>query len=146
MSDEEETIASIPPPDTGEIEFGSELPVLPIRNAVLFPAAVAPFDVGLISLKVGDKDTDAACKDFYEKVQAAGLEVLYDDTDDRAGAKFAAMDLIGLPWQLIVGPKGVKAGEFEVKERATGNRHSLSLDAALTMLVDTAKQVKKDAA
>jgi ATP-dependent Lon protease len=46
MSDEEETITSVPPPDTGEIEFGGELPVLPIRNAVLFPAAVAPFDVG----------------------------------------------------------------------------------------------------
>ncbi|MHA1518274.1 MAG: proline--tRNA ligase [Alphaproteobacteria bacterium] len=113
---------------------------------IIWPQAVAPFDVGLINLNAGDKDTVTACEDFYEKVHAAGLEVLYDDTDDRAGAKFAAMDLIGLPLQLIVGPKGLKAGEIEVKERATGDRHSLSLDAALTMLVDTAKQAKRDAA
>jgi prolyl-tRNA synthetase len=113
---------------------------------IVWPQAVAPFDVGLINLKAGDTGTDAACDDLYEKLQAANVEVLYDDTDDRAGAKFAAMDLIGLPWQLIVGPKGLKAGEIELKERATGNRHSLTFDAALTMLVDKAEQAKRDAA
>ena len=113
---------------------------------IIWPQAVAPFDVGLINLKAGDKDTDAACDDFYGKLQAAGLEVLYDDTDDRAGAKFAAMDLIGLPWQLVVGPKGLKAGEIEVKERATGTRHSLTFDAALNMLVDKMEQAKREAA
>jgi prolyl-tRNA synthetase len=113
---------------------------------IVWPQAVAPFDVGLINLKAGDVGTDAACDDLYEKLQAANVEVLYDDTDDRAGAKFAAMDLIGLPWQLIVGPKGLKAGEIELKERATGNRHSLTFDAALTMLVDKAEQAKRDAA
>ena len=113
---------------------------------IVWPQAVAPFDVGLVNLKAGDADTDAACDDIYEKLQAARLEVLYDDTDDRAGAKFAAMDLIGLPWQLIVGPKGLKAGEIELKERATGDRHSLTFDAALNMLVGKAEQAKRDAA
>ncbi|HZJ11805.1 MAG TPA: proline--tRNA ligase, partial [Methyloceanibacter sp.] len=79
---------------------------------IVWPAAVAPFDVGLINVKVGDAETDAACEDFYRRLKAAGLDVLYDDRDDRAGAKFAAMDLIGLPWQIIVGPKGLKAGEI----------------------------------
>jgi prolyl-tRNA synthetase len=74
------------------------------------------------------------------------LSVLYDDRDDRAGAKFAAMDLIGLPWQIIVGPKGVKSGEIELKERATGARHSLTFDAALNRLVASASEARKEAA
>jgi prolyl-tRNA synthetase len=113
---------------------------------IVWPQAVAPFDVGLINLKGGDAETDAACETFYERLKTAGLEVLYDDTDDRAGAKFTAMDLIGLPWQLIVGPKGLKAGEIELKERATGARHTLTFDAALNILVDKANQAKGDAA
>jgi prolyl-tRNA synthetase len=112
---------------------------------IIWPAAVAPFDVGLINLKAGDADTDAACETFYAQLEAAGFEVLYDDRDDRAGAKFTAMDLIGLPWQVIVGPKGLKAGEIELKERATGARHSLTFDAALNMLADSAKQARKEA-
>jgi prolyl-tRNA synthetase len=113
---------------------------------IIWPQSVAPFDVGLINLKVSDAEADAACEVFYERLQAAGFRVLYDDRDDRAGAKFAAMDLIGLPWQLIVGPKGLKAGEIELKERATGARHSLTFDAALNALVDTAQQARKEAA
>ncbi len=106
------------------------------KAGIIWPKTVAPFDLGLINLKVGDADTDAACEDFYARLQNAGFDVLYDDRDDRAGAKFAAMDLIGLPWQLIVGPKSLKAGEIELKERATGARHSLTFDSALTMLTD----------
>jgi prolyl-tRNA synthetase len=100
---------------------------------------VAPFDVGLINVKSGDAETDRVCEDLYVKLEAAGLSVLYDDRDDRPGAKFAAFDLIGLPWQLIVGPKGVKAGEVELKERATGARHTLSFDAALHRLAASAE-------
>ena len=113
---------------------------------IIWPQSVAPFDVGLINLKVGDAETDAACEDFYARMQAAGLDVLYDDRDDRAGAKFAAMDLIGLPWQLIVGPKGLKAGEIELKDRASGDRHSLTFDAALSKLVTSAEEARKEAA
>jgi prolyl-tRNA synthetase len=113
---------------------------------IIWPKAVAPFDVGLINLKAGDADTDAACEEFYARLKAAGLDVLYDDRDDRAGPKFAAMDLIGLPWQIIVGPKGLREGEIELKERATGDRHSLTFDAALNRIVASAEDARKEAA
>ena len=90
--------------------------------------------------------TDAASESLYGKLETAGLSVLYDDRDDRAGAKFAAMDLIGLPWQVIVGPKGVASGEIELKERATGVRHSITFDAALNRLVSSAEESRKEAA
>ena len=98
---------------------------------IVWPAAVAPFGVGLINLKVGDADTDAACASAYERLTNAGLEPLYDDTTERPGAKFGTMDLIGLPCQLIIGPRGLKDGHVEVKDRKTGAREELSLDAAL---------------
>ncbi|MBV1695918.1 MAG: proline--tRNA ligase [Hyphomicrobiales bacterium] len=106
------------------------------KDGIVWPVPVAPFDVGLINLKAGDKDTDFACQDLYQKLERAGVSVLYDDTDERAGAKFASMDLIGLPFQLIVGPKGVKAGEVEIKERKTGERATLPIDAAMRRLSD----------
>ena len=101
------------------------------ENGIIWPDPVAPFAVGLINLKAGDADCDAACEDLYGKLQAAGIEVLYDDRAERAGAKFADMDLIGLPWQLVVGPRGVKAGTVELKRRATGEREELPAEAAL---------------
>ena len=103
-------------------------------DGIIWPDAVAPFQVGLINLKSGDAATDAACADLYEKLNRAGVDVLYDDTDGRAGAKFATMDLIGLPWQLIVGPRGLASGEVELKRRATGERETMSIDAALARL------------
>src|SRR5215470_15074035 len=99
---------------------------------IIWPDAVAPFKVGLINLKAGDAACDKACADLYAKLKNAGVEVLYDDRDERPGAKFADMDLIGLPWQLIVGPRGLAAGKIEVKRRATGERQELATDAALT--------------
>jgi prolyl-tRNA synthetase len=113
---------------------------------IIWPQAVAPFDVGLINVKVGDAATDAASEDIYAKLEKAGLSVLYDDRDDRAGAKFAAMDLIGLPWQIIVGPKGLASGEVELKERISGARHSLTFEAALNRLVISASEARKEAA
>jgi prolyl-tRNA synthetase len=104
-------------------------------NGIIWPVPAAPFEVGLINLKAGDKDTAGACNDLYGKLQAAGIEVLYDDTDERAGGKFATMDLIGVPYQLIVGPKGVKTGEAELKVRKTGARETLSFDAALKKVI-----------
>ena len=115
-------------------------------DGIIWPKSVAPFDVGLINLKSGDADTDAACEDFYAQLKAAGLDVLYDDRDARAGTKFTGMDLIGLPWQVIVGPKGLKTGEIELKERATGERLSLTFDAVLNRLVESAQEARKEAA
>ena len=101
---------------------------------VIWPDAVAPFGVGLMSLKAGDPDVDAACAKAYTALTAAGREPLYDDTDERPGGKFARMDLIGLPWQLIIGPRGLAEGTVEIKRRATGERQTLPLDDALKAL------------
>jgi prolyl-tRNA synthetase len=101
------------------------------ENGIIWPETVAPFKVGLINLKVADAACSAACEDIYK---ALGDQVLYDDRDERAGPKFANMDLIGLPWQLVVGPRGIKNGVVELKNRATGERDELSLDSALAKL------------
>ncbi|MCG8696164.1 MAG: proline--tRNA ligase, partial [Minwuiales bacterium] len=103
-------------------------------DGIIWPASVAPFDLGLINLKVGDDACDAMCEDLYAKLRRAGVDVLYDNTDERAGAKFAVMDLIGLPWQLTVGPRGLKSGVVELKNRATGEREELTPDAAVNRL------------
>jgi prolyl-tRNA synthetase len=95
---------------------------------IIWPEPVAPFDVGLINLKSGDAETDKACQGIYRALEAKGVEVLYDDRDERAGAKFAAMDLIGLPRQIIVGPRGLKDGVAEIKERRSGERENVALD------------------
>ncbi|WP_067215280.1 proline--tRNA ligase [Stappia indica] len=102
---------------------------------IKWPASVAPFHVGLINLKPGDAESDAACADLERQLTAAGIEVLVDDVDTRAGAKFATMDLIGLPWQLIVGPRGLKEGVVEIKNRASGERSTVSPQEAVTRLV-----------
>ena len=103
-------------------------------NGIVWPDAVAPFKVGLVNLKSGDAATDAASATLYGKLNDMGVTVLYDDTDERAGAKFSNMDLIGLPWQLVVGPRGLKSGIVELKRRATGEREELSPEAALAKI------------
>ena len=100
---------------------------------------VAPFEVGLLNLKTGDQATDAGLRAIYERLTNAGIEVLYDDTGERAGAKFATMDLIGLPWQVIVGPKGVAAGQGEVKARKSGEREEMALDTLADHLAERIK-------
>ena len=94
----------------------------------------APFDVALLNLRPGDAVTDAACAGIERALEAAGRDVLYDDTDERPGGKFATADLIGLPWQLIVGPKSLAEGNVELKRRATGERETLSLESALARI------------
>ncbi|MEQ9662559.1 MAG: proline--tRNA ligase [Parasphingopyxis sp.] len=103
-------------------------------DGIVWPEPVAPFKVGLINMRVDDDACAAAADDLYAKLEAAGVEVLYDDRDERGGAKFATMDLIGLPWQLVIGPRGIKNGVVELKNRATGERDELSAEAALEKL------------
>ena len=103
-------------------------------NGIIWPDAVAPYDLGIINLKSGDAACDAACEKAYAAAKAAGKAVLYDDRDERAGAKFATMDLIGIPRQIVVGPKSIAEGNVEVKVRATGERSVASLDAVLAEL------------
>ncbi|PHZ85331.1 proline--tRNA ligase [Paremcibacter congregatus] len=100
-------------------------------NGIIWPEAVAPYKVGLINLRTKDDECTAACDDIYRQLGDAGVEVLYDDRDMGAGGKFADMDLAGMPWQLIIGPRGLKNGVVEVKNRATGEREELSLEDAL---------------
>ncbi|HEX9462008.1 MAG TPA: proline--tRNA ligase [Alphaproteobacteria bacterium] len=104
------------------------------NSGIIWPDSVAPFDVGLINLRSGDAKCDAACADLYAKLQAAGKAVLYDDRTESAGAKFATMDLIGLPWQAVIGPRGVAAGKVELKRRATGAREELAAEEAIKKL------------
>jgi len=104
------------------------------ENGIMWPDPVAPFHVGLINLKAGDGKTTGACDDLYAKLKAAGVEVLYDEREERAGQKFAEMDLIGLPWQLVVGPRGLEKGLVELKNRKTSDREELSPDSAVTRL------------
>jgi prolyl-tRNA synthetase len=103
-------------------------------NGIVWPEAVAPFRVGLVNMRADDPRCAAAADDAYARLQAAGVDTLYDDRDERGGAKFATMDLIGLPWQLIVGPKGLERGVVELKRRATGEREELSAESALARL------------
>ena len=104
------------------------------EHGIVWPDSVAPFDIGLINLKSGDAACDAACKQIYDALRLKKRDVLYDDRDDRAGVKFADMDLIGLPWQVIVGPKGVAKGVVELKRRATGAKEEMSFEAAVAKL------------
>jgi prolyl-tRNA synthetase len=106
---------------------------------IVWPVPVAPFEVGLINLKPGDVATDAACQSIEAKLSNAGIELLHDDTDERPGAKFATMDLIGVPYQLIVGPKGLKTGELELKHRGSGIRETLEPETAVTRAVELIK-------
>jgi prolyl-tRNA synthetase len=101
---------------------------------IIWPEAVAPFAVGLANLKVGDSATDAACGRIYAALSKAGVDVLYDDRDERPGAKFATMDLIGLPNQIIVGPKSLGEGKVEIKNRRTGARELAKVDDAIVQL------------
>ena len=105
---------------------------------IKWPEAIAPFKVGLLNLKQGDSATDAACGALYTQLTAAGVDVLYDDTDNRPGAKFATADLIGLPYQLMVGPKGLAEGKVELKLRKDGSRELLTPADALMRIIGKA--------
>ena len=108
-------------------------------NGIVWPVPVAPFEVGLINLKSGDAATDGVCDTLYQRLDNAGVEVLYDDTGERAGAKFASMDLIGLPYQLVIGPKGAAAGMAELKDRKTGEKQEIPIDSIADTLIDRIK-------
>jgi prolyl-tRNA synthetase len=105
------------------------------EHGIIWPESVSPFDAGIINLRAGDPACDALCESIYSGLVNAGLKPLYDDTDKRGGEKFAGMDLIGLPWQLTVGPKGAAAGTIEMKYRRTGEKLELPLAAALEKVV-----------
>ncbi len=100
-------------------------------KGIIWPEGVTPFPVGIVNLKQGDSAADAACEGLYKALKARGLEALYDDRDERAGAKFATMDLIGLPWRITVGPRGLANGVVELTSRRTGESEEVSPEAAV---------------
>lgn len=100
-------------------------------KGIIWPEGVTPFPVGIVNLKQGDGAADAACEGLYKALRAKGLEALYDDRDERAGAKFATMDLIGLPWRITVGPRGLANGVVELTSRRTGVSEEVSPEAAV---------------
>jgi prolyl-tRNA synthetase len=100
-------------------------------NGIIWPEGVTPFHCGIVNLKQGDEEADAACDSLYKSLLALGLDPLYDDRKERAGGKFATMDLIGLPWRITVGPRGLKNGVVEVKNRRTGEGEEMSPEQAV---------------
>lgn len=105
-------------------------------DGIIWPVSVAPFELALINLKTGDESCVAQCDALYKQLENAGIEVLYDDRDMGAGGKFATADLIGLPYQMIVGPRGLKNNEVEIKNRKTGERTNVSLEQAVDFLLE----------
>jgi prolyl-tRNA synthetase len=101
---------------------------------IKWPEQVAPFRVAILNLKQGDSATDATSERLYGELSRAGVDVLYHDLDERPGSKFATADLIGIPWQILVGPKGLAEGKVELKRRADGSRELVSPEAAVDLL------------
>ncbi|MGF1550132.1 MAG: proline--tRNA ligase [Sphingomonadaceae bacterium] len=104
------------------------------EDGIVWPDSVAPFAVGLVNMRADDEACRRATDDLYAGLGAAGIETLYDDRDERGGAKLAVMDLIGLPWQIVIGPRGLDKGIVELKRRATGEREELAAESALARL------------
>ena len=105
-------------------------------KGIVWPEGVTPYHCGIINLKQGDEEADSACESLYQRLGVAGLEPLYDDRKERAGGKFATMDLIGLPWRITVGPRGLKNGVVELTNRRTGKSDEMSPEAAIKKLVE----------
>lgn len=106
------------------------------EHGIIWPEGVTPFHCGIVNLKQGDAATDSACTAIYAALQAKGLEPLYDDRDERAGAKFATMDLIGLPWRITVGPRGLAANKVELTSRRSGESEEMSPEAAVARIAE----------
>ena len=105
------------------------------EDGIIWPPSVSPFDLVILNLKVGDKDCDHACSYLYEKLKLGGVDPLFDDRDERAGTKFADIDLIGIPWQIVVGPRGIKNQLVEIRRRGISERYELSMESALAKFV-----------
>ena len=101
------------------------------NDGIVWPKEIAPFDVAIVNLKQGDEEVDSACERIYAGLIEGQLDPLYDDREERAGVKFAAMDLIGIPWRITVGPRGMKTGSVEVRCRRTGETENMSIEKAV---------------
>ena len=105
------------------------------EDGIIWPESVAPFKVGIVNLRVGDKACDQVCEEIYSKMHDQSVEALYDNRNESIGIKFANMDLIGLPWQIIIGPRGIKNNKVELKNRVSGMKEELSIDDAFNKIL-----------
>ena len=105
-------------------------------KGIIWPEGVTPYHCGIVNLKQGDEKADAACDVLYKSLTALGLEPLYDDRKERAGGKFATMDLIGLPWRITVGPRGLKNGVVELTSRLTGESEEMTPELAVQKIAE----------
>ena len=105
-------------------------------KGIVWPASISPFDAGIVNLKSGHAGTDRITDQLYKDAKAAGFDVLLDDSSDSAGAKLASMDLIGLPWQVIAGPRLADKGAVEIKNRQTGASEEITINEALARLLE----------
>jgi prolyl-tRNA synthetase len=103
---------------------------------IVWPEAVAPWRVGIVTMRADDPPTVAAAEDLYARLTSAGIDAIYDDRDERGGVKLGSMDLIGVPWQVIVGPRGIAGGTVELKNRRSGEREDVSLESAVARLTE----------
>ena len=110
-------------------------------KGIIWPEGVTPFHCGIVNLKQGDAGTDAACMEVYTALKARGLDPLYDDRDERAGAKFATMDLIGLPWRITAGPRGLASGKVELTCRRTGLTEEMPAPDAIERIAAIYKDI-----
>ena len=109
------------------------------QKGIIWPVEITPWDYNIINLKYGDADCDKICLDLYTTMDQSGLKVLYDDTDERAGAKLARADLIGLPYQIIIGPRGIKEQLYDLKCRKSGVVSRLSYNELLNVIQSNKK-------
>ncbi len=114
------------------------------EDGIVWPTSVAPFEVVLLNLKTADEKCSSICDKMYHDLKNAGIDVLYDDTGAGAGSKFATADLVGIPFQLIIGPRGARSGEAEIKNRSTGQRQSVALEQAVPLLQKTIEPERRD--
>jgi prolyl-tRNA synthetase len=111
-------------------------------NGIIWPEGVTPFHVGIVNLKQGDDETDHLCSSIYKTFTDLGFDCLYDDREERAGTKFAAMDLIGLPWRITVGPRGIRNGVVELTSRRSGVSSEMSPELAIKKVTDIYKSLR----
>ncbi|MEO6256741.1 MAG: His/Gly/Thr/Pro-type tRNA ligase C-terminal domain-containing protein, partial [Sphingomicrobium sp.] len=104
------------------------------ETGIVWPEAVAPWTVGLVTMRADDRQSVDVAEDLYQRLTEAGIETLYDDRDERGGVKLGSMDLIGLPWQVIIGPRGLANGVVELKNRRSGDKLEMAPDAVVARL------------
>jgi len=106
------------------------------ENGLIWPMAIAPYEVVLTVVKVDHDESMAVAETLYDELRAAGVDVLLDDRDGRPGVKFADAELVGIPLRVTIGPRGLESGALEVTTRADDERTDVPVDQVATHVVD----------